>query len=225
MSTISKLEIDVLQSNELKEASDIAFKYSLPAIVVHQDLINDAMIYRGRIQGKYKLILPIDWPKGEKYGNLKLRDIPIDTFEADGYEILITPNKAFDEIVNELNLVTLFFRQYFQPDIEIRFVLGCYSRKLEYVKSSCEALRKIPLPNMVRTDIPIKNNRTDISEYLETIKSNISVPIKLSGNITDLKSTTTYKNISRIAANLTTTKALINEFYQQPPGLQKLLKQ
>ena len=87
---ISKLEIDVMNMNEVTEASQYALKYKLPAIVVHPGLSSEAIIARDRAGGKYNIITPIDWPKGEIFGMNKMRGLYTDNLEADGFEIMLT---------------------------------------------------------------------------------------------------------------------------------------
>ena len=45
---ITRLEIDVMQGNEILESFDLAHKYKLPSVIIHPSLSSDALVCRGR---------------------------------------------------------------------------------------------------------------------------------------------------------------------------------
>ncbi len=63
-SVLMKLELDIMQANELQQAIELAIEHSLPAIVIHPALYADATMHRLKRRGQFKLIIPVDWPKG-----------------------------------------------------------------------------------------------------------------------------------------------------------------
>jgi len=100
---VSMMEIDVLQVTELFEASDLTVKNSLPAMVVHPGLAADALMSRIRLKGRYKIIIPIDCPKGDLVGVSKFRGVSKETLEADGFEIAFSVgNRSVDELAKDL---------------------------------------------------------------------------------------------------------------------------
>ena len=100
----------------------------MPAIVVHPGLSSDAIIARLRAGGKFKIITPIDWPKGETFGVNKLRGVTRDTLETDGFEFLLTPGKSEIDTRNEAKALTEFTKRNLSDQTEVRFVLGASLR-------------------------------------------------------------------------------------------------
>ena len=207
-----KLEIDVLQVSDVEEAAQLSYKYGFPAMIVHGSIINDALVARGKIKGKYKIITPIDWPKGEKSGSLKFRDAVAEIFETDGFEIMLS-----DEITGHINAevtqIVNFIRTNLGEHIDIRFVLGAYTRP-NYA-DICAGLKNCRLPNFLRLDIPTKGQVTKCNsdthnQIISDIDKILSIPIKAAGNINN---TTTIKNVnaSRFAVNLVQARSIIKE--------------
>lgn len=215
LSYMMKLEIDVMQSNELTDASTFAAKFKLPAIVVHPGLASDAHIIRGKLNGRYKIITPIDWPKGEQFGMLKMRGLNTDAIEADGFEILLTQHKDEIETRNEASALTNFIRTHINKQAEIRFVIGSINKNVEEIQKTAKGLTKIPVPSYVRNDIHAKTQQSkaniDIhNTVLKAISESIGVPIKISGNIVDVR-TLTAIDAARFGVNLVQAKALLKE--------------
>lgn len=220
--TLPRLEIDVMQANELAEASELAVKHKIPALVVHQSLASDALIYRGKVNGKFKIITPVDWQHRDAYGLMKLRGLPVDALETDGFEILLTPNKSLHETKNEANVLTKFIHGNISPMSEIRFVLGVHNRNTdqdnyESIYTMCDALLSVPMPNYIRTDHQLKlqvskANTTTHNQLIAAIRSRIAAPIKLSGNITSVKCINGSPNAARFAVSVLQTKSIIKEY-------------
>ena len=59
---LNRLEIDVMQANELIEAARLTVKHRLPSMIVHPDLSSEAFIARGQMGGKLKIITPAKRP-------------------------------------------------------------------------------------------------------------------------------------------------------------------
>ena len=216
-----------MQLNEIQDAVDLAFKYNLPAIVVHPGLSSDAIIAKSRAGGKFKIISPIDWPKGETFGTVKLRGLSIDTLETDGFEFLLTPNKLELETRNEAMALTDFVRRHISPITEVRFVLGTSTRLEENINTMCRGLLTVRTPSMIRTDTQLKlqvskANTEEHNRQIDNIRNIIKTPIKVSGNITNLKAITSI-NADRYGVNLLQAKTIIKEFNSQPSELRELL--
>jgi len=224
----TRLEIDVMQANELVDASELAAKHKFPALVVHQDLASEAQIIRGRIRGRYKLITPIDWPKGETYGQNKLRGLSTDALDNDGFEILLTGERTVTETRREAKDISEFVKTHIDQSLEVRFVLGTNLRTEENIRNMCIALQDVRMPAFVRNDTALKlqvsranpdvhkANMGIITEYMR-------VPMKISGNINSVRAITSCTNAKRFAVNLLQAKGITKEFLQQPEELRALL--
>lgn len=213
---LNKLEIDILQANELYEASQLTTKYKLPAIIVHQDLASQAYIVRNQLGGKYKIITPVDWPKGNTFGMAKVRGLPTEALENDGFEILLTGNKNVTETRNEAKLLTEFVKRHLSEKHEVRFVLGTFLRDEGNIKNICEALKDVRTPTFIRNDTQLKLqvNRANVEAHNDTISMISSIfraPMKISGNINSVQSVNTC-NAARFAVSLTQARTIIKEF-------------
>lgn len=223
----SKLEIDIMQSTELLEASQLAHKYKLPALVVHQGLASDALIIKGKLRGQYKLITPVDWPKGEIFGTTKFRGLTTDALEADGFEFMISINRTEADIAKEIKTLTDFVRNHLSKTAEIRFVVTGVKSDEDLAKLG-NAILQNPMPAMVRNDISLKAqvskaNPESHEKFITTLKSSASVPVKISGNINTIRSTMGI-NAARFAVNLSQAKAIIKEFNTQPKQVIEMLE-
>lgn len=226
MTVLNKLEIDVMQASELDEAANLAFKHSLPALVIHPGLASEGHIARGRVRGKFKIIIPVDWPKGETAGNKKLQGLNVDALEADGFEILLSPGKSEVEIRKEAQEISHFIRNHISAVAEIRFVLG--TSTIDDITEMVKGLLKIPTPAYIRNDTKTKAQiskaNTDIhNQTIAKIREIIHAPIKICGNIADIRTMGACQNVSKFGVNLLQAKAIIKEFKQQPDTLRELL--
>jgi deoxyribose-phosphate aldolase len=228
MSVLTRLEIDVMVVGELQEAAQLANKYHLPGLVVHPGLAAEGHIARGRNNGKFKIFTPIDLPKGENYGNLKLRGLSTDALEADGFEIILTPNKNLVETRNEAKLIHSFIRNHLGPTVEIRFVLNTLGKEDEQILIQSEALRDLPTPAFIRNDMNVKSqvgkaNPEIHNHNIELVHNKIKVPIKIAGNITGLKQIAACRTAKRFGVSLLQAKQIIKEFNNHPQMLKELL--
>jgi hypothetical protein len=214
---LNRLEIDVLQANELYEASHLTTKYKLPAMVVHQDLASQAYITRNQLGGKFKIITPVDWPKGNTFGMAKFRGLPTDALENDGFEILLTGGKNLTDTRNEAKEFTKFVKGHLSEMHEVRFVLNTLSRDDENIRAMCEALKDVRMPSFLRNDINLKPqigkaNVEKHNAFIAEVSAIFKAPFKISGNINNLESINNCQNASRFAVSLTQAKSIIKEF-------------
>lgn len=227
-SVFNRLEIDVMQVNEIYEAVELANKYKFPAIVVHPGLSSDAIIARSRAGGKFKIITPIDWPKGDIFGVNKFRGLLIDSLETDGFEFLLTGNKLELETRNEAKALTEFAKKHLLDVTEVRFVLGTSFRTDDNIKTMCKGLISVRTPSMIRTDTQLKlqvskANSEEHNKQIQEIRNIIKVPVKICGNVVNLRSIAACPNAARFGVNLAQAKTIIKEFYSQPDQLRTLL--
>ncbi len=224
----NRLELDVMQHKELNESVEIAFKHKCPAIVVHPNLVGDAMQCRGRVRGKFKIITPVDWPRGDVFNTLKFRGLSTDAIEADGFEIMLTGGKTEGETRQEATALTEFVKNQIDPQTEVRFVLGTCVRDEQAILGLCRGLLGVRTPAFIRTDTQLKlqvskANTEEHNRMVTLIRSVIQAPIKVAGNINGVRVVTGCQNVARFGVNLLQAKTIIKEFNQQPDGLQDLL--
>lgn len=218
---LSRLEIDVMQANELIEAARLTVKHKLPAMIVHPDLSSEAFIARGQLGGTFKIITPVDWPKGQTFGMNKLRGLSTDALEVEGFEILLTGEKSLIETRNEAKALTDFIKSHLSEQHEIRFVLGSQIRDDDNIKLMCEALQDVRMPTYIRNDTQLKlqvsKANADVhNSTMEMVADIIRVPMKVSGNVNGFRVLTSCQGASRFGVSLLQAKAIIKEFQQQP---------
>lgn len=225
---LNRLEIDVMQANELQEASSLAAKYRLPGLVVHPGLSTEALVARGKLQAAYKIYTPVDWPKGESFGSLKLRGLSTDSIDVDGFEILLTPKKNRIDTRNEIKVLNEFVRTHLGKHVDIRYVLNTHVHSAADIQEMLQGLPGQVTPAMIRNDIHLKvqvskANPTIHLETIQTITNVIKAPIKISGNINDVRTMTACRSANKFAVSLPQAKNIIKEFSTQPETLKQLL--
>lgn len=230
VSITTKLEIDVMQANELVPAIELACKHVMPAIVVHQSLIPQAAIQRIKSKGRFKIIAPIDWPKGDNFSMLKLRGITSNTLGADGFEILLTGGKNEIETRNEASTLTDFIYDTVNRDAEVRFLLGTQMRSDEEIMRICHGLVGVRSPTMIRVDHHLKVQVTKGNVEAQTahaarIKEVIAYPLKACGNFTTAKAVASCTWAHRVAVGLNQAQQILRELSRNPDGLRDILNQ
>jgi len=227
VSIINRLEIDVMQKSEIYEAAELAYKHSIPSLIVHPTLASDAHIIRGSIGGRFNIITPIDWPKGENFGpDQKFRGLNIDSLEADGFEIMLSSKNGEIETRKEAQTITNFIKTHISSIVEIRFVINTQDNP--DVESIVKGLTKMPLPTMLRCGINLKTqvskaNPKIHNETTKKILDIIGIPIKVCGNINDIKTIAACEDTNKFAVSLMQAKTIINEFNKQPEGIYRIL--
>jgi len=230
----TKMEIDVMQASELYEACQIASANAMASIVVHPQLTPEALMTRGRFRGKFKIITPVDWPKGDIFGMNKLRGLTINNLQSDGFEIMLTGGKKEAETRTEAKVITEFVRRHISPIAEIRFVLGAYMRPEEEIVRMCKVMKDVPTPTLLRTDHHLKAQAAKASpkaqqQLIEKIREVTQLPLKISGNIDSVRimaSCIEQKDqvgAARFAVSLQQTHTILNDLRQQP-DLRKLIE-
>ena len=182
---ISKLEIDVLQINELNEAYSLSISNHLNSIIIHPSLSEHAISLRARYKSNIKIIIPIDWQSGSHFASLKLRDLPTDSFECDGFEILLTGDRTPGETTGEATFITEFLKTQLGEHIQVRFIVGSISRSDENMLNICRGLVApgVRTPTLLRNDIYTnkvqvsKANNQVHSKFISDVKQVIGVPI------------------------------------------------
>ena len=184
-----KVEIDVLKRSDLDIATRFMIKHKCPTLVVAPELVQTATINRALGRGEYKIFTAVDWPKGNQFLSDKFRGMPSESVNVDGFEILLTAGRQ-TAISKEIKFLADFFRDYFPPTTELRFVLGWFApgRNQEQFEHMLEACNKVVGPALIRTTHLTKLTSVDGSTdshkaVVETISGIKRIPIKISGNI------------------------------------------
>ena len=211
---LTRLEIDVMQGNEIIESFELAHKYRLPAVVIHPSLSSDALVCRGRSKGKYKIITPVDWPKGEAFATNKFKGLNLDSLETDGFEIFLSQKKSSDDLKKEISSCTEFIKRYMGELIEIRYVIGTRTKEPDSIKDAVEAFRNVKNPNMIRDDVNLKTQNYKANAelhngFMDMVKEVISCPMKVSGNIENLTIIEACDSAKRFGVSLQQAKSII----------------
>jgi deoxyribose-phosphate aldolase len=181
------LELDIDKSQDLDQAFQLAGIHKLPAIIVSPQIIPQALPTRIKRRGLFKIIAPIDWPRGDSYGNLKMRGISDAMLRVDGYEIMLTGNCTPAETRNEAKALIEFVKTFIGQQQEVRFVLETATRPADDVIKACDALKTLS-PNFLRLDHhtktqAMKANPTLHGSFAARIKEVNGRPLKASGNV------------------------------------------
>lgn len=224
----TKLEIDVMSANELQTSVDLACKHHMPSLVVHPQLVSEAVLMRIKRKGRFKIIVPVDWPKGDNFSMLKMRGMTKQNLAADGFEILLTGGKTEAESHNEAAALTDFISKNLTDQSEVRFVLGAQMRPEEETIRMCRGLIGIRPPTYVRIDHHLKVQVTKGSAEAQNalasrIKETIGFPLKACGNYATAKSVASCTWAPRIAVGLTQAQQIIKDLSRQPDGLREML--
>jgi deoxyribose-phosphate aldolase len=222
-----KLELDIMQASELEEAMELAHVHRMNAVVVHPDLVADALMQRVKRQAKYRILTTVDWPKGDKSSVAKFHSMSIHSLSCDGFEIALGV-KSQGETKAETLAITEFIRRHLPAVHEIRFVLGCLSREQEEIERLCMAIREVPAPNFLRTDINLRcaQAKANIAAHvasLTAIRACINRPIKLCGNINSAKIVASCK-ADRYGVSLKQAQTIIKELKDNPAKIDKLFR-
>lgn len=222
------LEVDVMQLNELEEASNFAASMGLPSLVVQPTIFEHALFYKHKFKGKYKIFTTVDWPKGESPSHAKFRGMPVDAMEADGFEIMLSTTTDPSQIGDEMRVLMEFSRLYMKEIAEFRFVVGTLYRSVQDVLKMCEVIPHLsPKPTVLRTDVNLKPqvNKANPDLHNKLIKAAQAImplKFKVAGNLNNLKAVSSTSEASLFAVSLTQAKNIISELTStKGPGTTK----
>lgn len=184
----TRLEINVLQGQtvavETNGLATFMVKNKIPAIVAAPDFLEIVLMERASFGGQYKVICAVDFDSGRRYALEKFRPLPQTIFKADGFDILLTPNRTDKESLNEMRALSEFIRSL-NPLMEIRWAFGFRTRTYESMAGFLPYLKKCPA-NFLRTDISLQSPLVSLKKHQADIlllKECVGTPIKVSGNI------------------------------------------
>lgn len=213
----SKLEIDIAQQSEILPAIELMLKYKSGAMIVPPNLVQIAGAIRGIRQSSQKIIVAVDWKKGDLLGAAKLRTLTAAALGADGFEIQLTPGLQPNVMQAELRTLHDIIRNHISKLAEIRYVLGMFSRPESELAACCEAITKTPAPAWIRLDqhTKFKANKCNpkvITSFIDNVIRPITaLPVKASGNFTSEKSIQMcMKSAARFAVTLDQYRTIVH---------------
>lgn len=211
---MSILEINLFGNNvNISSGLNYAHKNNCQAIVIPPEFINAALVERSKFNSRYKIIVAIDFEyMGKNYGMDKIKSINNQNiFLADGFDILLTPNKTMIETSKEVKSINEYFKSINQL-FEIRWTIASQIWKYDNIKTIIKVLEKNPC-NFIRTS-PDVNSVSDIknqTKIINFIKKNCSSPIKLSGNVNLELWEKIHNKIARLDVSVTQAQSLFHE--------------
>jgi len=225
---LNRLELDIMQANEIREGVELAFKYNFPAVVIHPNLAGDLIRARGAVRGRFKIIMPVDWPDGVNNGIAKMRGLGIDQMEADGFEVALGHHDEGAIRRDAADLTEFLKTQIGRDQPEVRFVLGVYNRSDDSILQVCRGLTGVRTPALLRLDTKLKLqvNKANTDEHnriASLIRSVLPTPIKVVGNVNGVRNITACKDANRFGVNLLQARTIVKEFNVQPNELKNLL--
>lgn len=182
----SKFELNILNNNTIPNLPLITtfiIKNKIPYIVVKPEMSTAAMVERSSKNGRFKIIVAIGFDDfGKSFATDKLINIHKDSFAADGFDILITPNKTQNETKNEMISIIDFISKI-NTLSEIRFSL--------HINNDCtgavKAMNNLPI-SMIRGCQHVELSDNVISKQILldrviNIRKLTGKSIKIGGNI------------------------------------------
>lgn len=177
----SKLEINYNTTRaSAMVVSDFAAKNRASAIVVENAaLIPPMLSARLSNRGKYKIILAVDFPRGDNYVLSKFKSLPQEFMGADGFDIVLS-NGTENEILNEIRSLNDFLNRL-NPMYNVRYVLNVNSNSEEMTRRKLKAIMRNP-PSMIRLDA-FFGGASDLEKNLALVREYTAIPVKVSANV------------------------------------------
>lgn len=207
------IEIDVLHVKDLHEAIDLAIQHEMPSVVVHPNMISQAIVARASRQGTFKIITAVDWDKASNRGIDKFKHLPMDVIATDGFEVAISDLQTEDAYWKELQTIVGPVTGSLCTNASIRICIDMYNRSEESWMNCCRAINRTSGIDYIRTDRSLslqqsKANATKFASYLEKIRSCTGVGVKLSGNVNSVRAISKCKT-GRFGVSLKQAKDII----------------
>lgn len=228
----TKIEPDVAAASDLDKTCQLAVIHSLPAIVIPAQMLPQALAERIKRRGHFKIIVTIDFPRGEVYGINKMRGLTREAVGADGYEILLTPGKNENENRNEARVLTDLIRTHISDFAEVRFVAHGLTRPEAEAVQMAKVMKDIQAPALFRTDTHHKMQVTKANHKTHTalatkIRAVSNLPIKISGNIDSIRMIAGclggLSGAIKFATSFQQLEQIIKDIQKQPDELKDLL--
>jgi len=183
----SSIELIAPTEDELKKADQIASQIGCRTIYVTPNLVQIAGVARSLSNGKYSIYVMVDFPKGSHSGMDKFKSTSTDFFLADGYDVVLTPNKFGKEIQIEIENIHSFIKEMISAHVDVCYTINASMRDNDQLEKISKTLHKNP-PTKIKTESnptvqPTKANLEVHKNNIETIRKFSTVPMVISGNI------------------------------------------
>jgi len=180
----TRLEVNVFSRSigDIDGLTSFVVKHRIPTIVVDPALLEVLIIERSQFNYAHKVICVIDF-ENKNYSFNKMKDLGKGIWAADGYEILVSPNRTDIETMNEMKSLREFIIRY-EPTKEVRWALNLRNKRLDFSHALKHA-KSIP-GSFIRTDINLVSPAAILDAHREDvdfIKKVVATPIKVSGSV------------------------------------------
>lgn len=180
----TRLEVNVFSRSigDIDGLTAFVAKHRVPAIVVDPALLEVLIVERSQFNHVHKVICAIDF-ENKNYSFNKMRDLGKVVWAADGYEILVSPNRSDIETMNEMKSLREFIIRY-DSTKEIRWAFNLRNKKYDFSHALKHA-KSIP-GSFIRTDINLVSPASTLGAHVEDvdfIKKVVATPIKVSGSV------------------------------------------
>lgn len=183
---INRLNLIVDNENLTKEADEFARKNGCKYMFVTPELVNAIGVYRGVNNGKYKIIVMVDYPKGSTYGTDKFKGMPAEFFLTDGYDLILS-HSNIDKLVAEAKSLHSFVKTMIGSTYITCFTINRSLYKDNDLSPLYSELSSL-VPDMVKIESspkvqPTKANLDTHQQTISDIRSHYNGNIIVSGNI------------------------------------------
>lgn len=183
----SCIELIAPTEEDLKEADKIAAANGCRTIYVTPNLVQIAGVARSLSGGKYKIYVMVDFPKGSKYGMNKFNGTSTDFFLADGYDVILTPNRSLHDLEKEIVSIHSFVKRMISEHVDVCYTINVSTRSEEEIKTCAMTFHKNP-PTKIKTEASatVQPTKANLDVHKSTIggfRKYCTTPIVVSGNI------------------------------------------
>jgi len=183
----SCIELIAPTEEELKAADKIASSIGSRVIYVTPNLVQVAGVARSLSNGKYAIYVMVDYPKGSKYGMDKFKGTSTDFFLADGYDIILTPDRGAEGLKKEIVSIHSFIKKMVSQHVDVCFTINVSTRDEEELEKCASTFYNNP-PTKIKTEAsatvqPTKANLDVHKKTIEIMRNYCTTPIVISGNI------------------------------------------
>lgn len=146
------LIIQCTEPQTIRPASEIAHKRRVGLVIVPPDHIEQAIMGRSMMKGKYQILTTVKNNGQKKPGSDKFINISADVFDADGFEIVPMKTDNPQILVNDLRLCSEFLRQHISQQVTIGWNLSGHGLKDKETLQLLDSIAKGYRPDYVRFD-------------------------------------------------------------------------
>lgn len=217
ISTKFEINLQGSQASDMGSAGTYVMQNKIPVMIVNPELFMAATVDRQmKIRGTtppYLIIVAIDFAgNGRNYAMDKIKQLPKEILEADGYDIMISHGRNEIETRKEMIALNDFFKQL-NPLLQIRWVLGCRTQKTESIKTIIKMAKSLPA-SYIRTDNNVTLPNMDLKNHIvdvKMIRDSMATPIKVSGNVNWETYKTLRKDVARFDVSIAQARNILKD--------------